>query len=370
MIYKNPTKLLSLICTTLITVNVHAQSTTRYFEKFPEINPKVEAFTNAFVKTLLPEIQQSQVRFDFSMENGVSRSDLAYGQIAGTFSGLAVVQDSKEQAAIDMNFRFYFEIVNPPNRPQKYGMNFKADGVVENSAAFTDFFLGILIPKCQEQDVSTMNKILKNACQALSASTSDSNKSDIQMGFDLLTEWKQQLLEGITAVQNSKLDPIKSDFLKYIDERIQISNVNNQLNLSINMSDLVQIFDEKGRSFLFETELLDYSLQNLNVQMNSQKIDFSVHVQKLHAVKDSTTSVNNLMTVASGYNEVFQNPDTGALIGEAIRNGNALIDSIKSNASTLDNLSGNLTGIWGSVFGSANDDVPATTDRQSDLGLD
>lgn len=366
MVYKKSIKLLSIVYISLLTTNVFAQNTTAYFVTYPEINENVEAFTNAFVKSLLPEIQQSEVKFDFSLENGVRRTDLAYGQIAGNFTGFAVVPDSNQQSAIDMDFRFYFEILNPPNRPQKYGMNFKADGVIENSAAFADFFLGVLIPKCQEHSSTTMNQILKNACQALTVSTSDANKSDVQMGYDLLTAWKLELLSGLNTLDDRNFNPIKNDFIKYIDQRIQISNVNNQLNLSINMADLAFTFDGVGRNFLLQTELIDYSIQTLSVQMNSEKIGFSVHVQKLHSV----SSINNLISAATAFSNVIQDPIKGTAIAEAIRQGSAVTSALQDNASTLDNLSAAATGVWGRVFGSPNDDAPATTERQEELGLD
>ena len=82
--------------------------------------------------------------------------------------------------------------------------------------------------------------------------------------------------------------------------------------------------------------------------MNSEKIGFSVHVQKLHSV----SSINNLISAATAFSNVIQDPIKGTAIAEAIRQGSAVTSALQDNASTLDNLSAAATGVWGRVFGS------------------
>ncbi len=355
----------SMSCLVMLSALAQAQNRAAYFVSYPEINEKVEAFTNAFVRNLLPEIKQSEVKFDFSEgEDGIRRTDLAYGQIEGVFSGQASLPNSNESAALNMNFRFNFEIVNPVNRPQKYAMNFKSNGTIENSSAFTDFFLGTLVPKCQEQSKTTMNSILADVCESLSSTQMESTKTDVENAYTILVAWKAKLLEGLNRIENRNLTAFKTDFINYIDKKINISKTNNQLNLSIELSGLAAEFDEVGRNFLLETELIDYSLQNLNVQMNNEKIDFSFHVQKLHSI----SSINSKMSAFTALSVVIEDPINGESIGRDIRRGDDVSSAILSRASNLDLISAGATTVWGKFFGSAND--VETTDEEEELGLD
>lgn len=364
-------KTLSIIPLSLVVLTSTAFARDPYFVRYPMLNDKVADFATAFINNLLPEVSSSQVRFDFTEgTDGVKKTDMAFGQIQGTYQGVANVPNSNDAANIVMDFRVNLELApqNPSIKSREYAIHLRADGNIDNSGSFMNFFMGTLSPECIEDDHVNEKSILGDVCRAFVEKQIDSSKSNIDNAYDILSLWKVKFLEGLDKIQHREIVPIKAEFIAYIDQRIQLTKSSSSVNLSVNLENLVKDYGVVARNFLKESKLIDYSLNSVDVHMDDKEIQFSAHVVKLHVV----SSINKYMELASSLTSIIESRENGATIGKAIRDGQAMSRrEIFGQASALDKASAALTGGMMSIFGSKNPEPvqqPAAGGR--DLGLD
>lgn len=362
-------KLFTVLPFIIISTFVHAQERAAMFSTYPEINENVQAFTNAFVQNLFPEIQNSEIKFDFSKdESGISKTNLGYGQISGSFYGLALEPKTKAPSELNMDFRLNISRTKPEGRPEKYALDFKVEnGLITNSSAFTDFFVGILTPKCQEQELSTMNSILRKTCDAVLVPELSTSTGKIEKAFVLLSNWKSQMLQSLEKLEESEFLPIKTEFINYIDQKIVISKSATKITLSVNLSELVNTFYRNGRAFLMKDERINYSLQYLYVVMTESEIKFTTHIQKLH---DIDSFNERFLSITVGSRKLIQDPQLGANMGAAIRQGDGMLSVLAQNADTLDLVSGITVGVWSQIFGTSNGDTNTTEKTESDKAFE
>lgn len=351
-----------------VSLNVYARDP--YFVRYPQLNQNVGNFMTAFVSNLAPEIKDSQVRFDFTEgKDGIKNTDMAYGQIQGTYQGIAQLPTQKESANITIDFRVNLE--KAPKREgvqsAEYAINLRTDGYIDSTGNFMNFFMGILTPECIEDDYDKADGALGNICRAVVESKLDLSKSNVDNAFIILTFWKARLLEGLAKSQNPKMASIKNKFITYVDDRIHISQSGKVLNLSINLEDLSKDFRGEALAFLQETKLDDLSIKSLDVQMNESEIQFSAHVVKRHVV----TSLNKYMELASTLTSIIESPQAGADLGKAIRDGRGVTRrDIVGQASVFDKASTALTAGMIKLRGSKNSDTGATTSNSDDDQVD
>lgn len=356
-----------LIPLSLVVFSSNVLARDPYFVRYPELNQNVENFATAFISNLLPEVGYSQVRFDFTEgSDGVRNTDMAYGQIRGTYEGMASVPGSTESANIVMDFRVNLEIAPPkPNLPREFAINLRTDGRIDDSANFMNFFMGTLSPECIEDDHVNESSILGDICRAFVANQIDSSKSNVDNAFEILSFWKTKFIEGLDKINHPEILPIKDEFIAYISDRILIARTASTVNLTINLENLVKDYGTVAKNFLRESKLIDYSLNSVEVQMDNSEIQFSAHLVKLHVI----SSINKYMELASSLTSIIESRDNGAEIGRAIRDGQGMTrGQLFGQASTLDQASAGLTGIM-LYFGRTQNSEPATEEEQ-DLGLD
>jgi hypothetical protein len=334
-----------------------------YFVKYPQINEKVADFATAFVQNILPEIKQSKIQFDFSNgSDGIKHTDMAYGQIQGTYTAVAQLPSSNDSAAIALDFRINLEVVpKSENKPAEFAINFRADGNIDNTKSFMNFFMGTLTPECIQDNHINDKGILGDICKGFIEKKIDSSKTDLENAFELLTAWKTKFLEGLNKIEHKEIKPIKAEFISYIDERIRITKQPEAVSISIELENLAKDFGNKARGFLQETKLIDYSINSLDIQMNKSEIQFSTHVVKLHVI----SSVNKYMELASSLTGIIESPENGASIGLAVRDGQGL----SSGIGTWNKASAILAGGMIKMFGTDNKEPVAATKEEEDLGL-
>lgn len=280
-------KLLLLLMISVSSLSVFAESRTRYFLINPELDSNLEAFLSSFIQGFAPEISESKFSFDFSKDaKGFNRTDLAYGLVAGSYSGFAKVPESNKVSPISLNFNIQFS--NAPMGPDgrdEYLIKFNSNGAIKNTENFVDFFFGILMPECSEKELQGSNNLDVLICDEIKKDTLSPNKSDIENAHAFLTFWKKRLLDGLKANNDENFKAIRSEFIAYVDQNIRIEKLGDRVNLSIEMSDLKERFFSKGKAFLQSVALTDYVIQKLNVVTNRDEIIFSLDASKLHVQK-------------------------------------------------------------------------------------
>lgn len=363
----NKTKFIAGIGVMLVSLNTYARDP--YFVRYPQLNQNVANFTTAFINNIMPEIRESQVRFDFTEgTDGIKKTDMAYGQIQGTYQGVAQLPESTSFANIVVDFRINLEIAPKKEKlPAEYAINLRADGNINNTGNFMDFFMGTLTPECVEDNHVSDQNILGDICRAFVESKIDKSKSNVDNAYVVLQLWKSKFIDGLSQIKHSEIEAIKPEFIAYLNDRINISKQGQVLNLSINLENLSKDFDQKARKFLKETGLIDYSIRSVEVQMNESEIQFSAHVVKLHVIN----SINKYMELASSLTSVFENEKNGAEMGKAFRDGKGVSKGdILGHASISDAASAALTGTMLKIWGSSNTAPAEATQEEQDLGLD
>ncbi len=339
-----------------------------YFVRYPVLNSQVENFTSAFINNFLPEIGYSQVRFDYTEgTDGTKNTDMAYGQIRGTYQGVATVPGSDAIANIVMDFRINLEVApQKPNEKTEFAINLRADGNIDNSGNFMNFFMGILSPECIEDDHIKDKTVIGDICRAFVEKKIDANKSNVDNAYEILTLWKTKFVEGLNKIEHPEIKPIKTEFIKYISDRIQLSKTAAGIILSINLENVGKDYGTVAKNFLKDSKMIDYTLKSLEVQMNESEIQFSTHVVKLHVI----SSFNKYMEMAAGLTSIYENPENGVNLGKAFREGQVSRGDIFSKASTSDKASAILTGGMIKIWGSQNAEPVIATQEEADLGLD
>lgn len=326
-------KKLVLIQISFVIFSFNTQAQERYFDKYPELNKNVTDFMEAFIGARFKEITDSQIRFDYiEADNGLKSTDLAYGQVQGTYTGVASLLDSKESANIVTDFRINLEKIamRPKSKMSEFAIHLRADGTIDSTKNFMNFFVGLLTPECLEDNYQNEKSTLGDICRTLIDTKIDSKKSNVENAYKILSQWKIEFIKGLDKIKHPEFQLIKADFIAYISNGISITKDSKELILEINFGDLNNKFREVAYGFFQESKLTDYSLNSLVVQMNESDFSFGVHAVKYHLIdgiigdgtSPSLTSVKGFLNYASKLSFLASSV-TGQVFGDAFKAGRA-----------------------------------------------
>lgn len=348
----------------LFSLNANAQ----YFQKYPVLNEKVADFTTAFIQNLVPEINQSKLTFDFTEgTNGVKKTDMAYGQIEGNYSGIAKDSKTLEESNIDVHFKIYLQDAPvKPKLPAEYAINFEADGSIKNSQNFMKFFIGMLVPECEEDNNLEDQGTLGEVCRAFVQSQYDSSKTSVDNAYDILMFWKMKLLESLTQNTDPSFRKVSAELISYVEKRINISKTSSATTIDVKLENLENDFSVEVQSFLRDKKIIDFSLKNLNAKIDNENISFKAHITKLH-VKSSFSKIIELGAMVP--KSLIESATSGATTGLLFRSNRDAVRALYNGAQRMNGVSESLTNAWSNLFGGKNSSG-TTTQQESDLGFD
>lgn len=182
-----------------------------------------------------------------------------------------------------------------------------------------------------------------------------------------MTLWKEQLLRGFVENQSPGFQPIKEEFIQFLDDNIKVEiGQPGQASLSMNLGDLATRFRGKAYEYLNARNLIDFSLQNLEVNFDDNQMTFSLHLAKYHVIK----SFNQYMQLAKSFQNTFEDPDVAAELGVELRKDTTRFKSqFLFSAHRWDAAKAALAYRDIRRNGTRNE-VPAVTAEEQNLGLD
>ena len=287
-----------------------------FFESHFVINPKVEVWTNLFLKELFDEVI-SDLEINYSED-----TDVSLGIIKGDFS--AVIDSVKEAEASDIKggFRVY---INPNDgKPSEYGLNLETQFTIEQTDNVF-YTLKDLLSFCPVNDHS----LFLSLCETFETGGLDSNLSKVQNISNSLNIWKSHLIEQLYLIEDPEIQPIKQDFVNWIADHILIEEDEKSVSLNVDLSGLKAEFADSAKDFFIKTQLVDYFFESIHIQFFEERILGYVHLKKLHVSK----RVKLYVGLADRLQIIIENETIAKKLGRALR------ASISDNiGETIDNL--------------------------------
>ena len=260
------------------------------FDKVFNINSKVQKrIQSFFAEFLKKELSDIKIRFS-------RYTDLSYGFAEGIFSAEINPELSHYPSLFDGTFLVYVD----PNegKPIEYGFHFETELSITQSSSFFDFIQNET-PLCKGEGVG--GSFLLSFCNIFKIQHLSSETKKLPVIKQNLLNWKSQLVEQLSSIEDPDFLPIQEQFVNWVENRIVIKESENQesVTVSIDLSGMKEEFEEDGKKFLVNTELTDYSLETFQLEFFEDEVLIYLHIRKLQIVsqkvKDYMEYTNRLV---------------------------------------------------------------------------
>lgn len=340
--------LCALLCLLLFSFQSEAETKPVRFNSHLSVNLKVEEFTNALFEGLLPELSDTEFRFQRN-ENGDILNEMGSGRLNGRFKSSLVT--AGEASEITMNISM--EIEREPEMGKEYLIQLRSGGIITNPTNAFNYLHDSFDKSCEIQaEVGKPCEIFGDVNPEL---------PPVENALLVFENWKAALLAKVEEVDEPQFNNVKADFIRFLDENIKISK-DHEAHLEVSLTGWVDVLGAGMKSFLQEKKLIDYNLPEFSVTVSNQEINFHAYLNKLHVI----SSFNARMELSTVAQEIIESKENGLLFGKSFRVSPEELTS--QIASKIGYVKVGFEAIRIKTFGSVND-VEATEEEQ-DLGLE
>lgn len=361
--------------------SVYAQANEVLFRAHPQINQKVEQFTESLILAIAPEFEEGRFRYDFS------RTDLARGTIYARFDGVTSrTEISNFQIPMVVGTDIIFTISHENDK--EYGLNLDLIGQVSDTRTVIDFMETALKPKCLENSAmaGTNQSDIEKMCSMFDSRFSDTRKSAVDNFTLLIEEWKKQILLLVENKSHNMKGETEDILKDYINKQISFERRGDQLWIDIDLAEIGQELSHDNKDLVKSLKLDIIRINKLQVVVSEQVIEYDISLTKLH----SKSTINKGMDFGQGFQNTIEDKAAGKKIGEGLREhikGNDLngMFSIMMGANKMDAAwaagrvagekvgeatSGAINGLLNAIgLGGDNTEANKPTADEEDLGL-
>ncbi len=289
---------------------VYSHASEVIFRAHPQINEKVEVFTQNLIRALAPEFEEGTFRYDFS------RTDLGRGEIYARFDGVTSKTEIKNlKTPMVVGTDLILKITN--ENEKEYALNLDLIGQVSETRTVIDFLNLALKPKCLENSaMAGANKEdIERMCAVFSERFSDLARSAVD-NFELLVEeWKKQILLLIENKSQSLKGDTESVLKNYVNEQILIQKLGDKVLIDINISEIGSKLAQEDKEMVKALKLDVIRVNKMQVLVSERVIEYDISLTKLH----SKSTINKMMDFGQGFQNTIEDAEAGKKIGEGLR---------------------------------------------------
>lgn len=298
----------------------------------PQINENVESFANSVAQAFFADFSKSQVNFQKTPE-GLIVNELGQGRLYGEYSGL--LEKNGESSTVTADFSIEMGIEQ--EREREYEIHVGATGRISNPSLFIDNYLSQIEDQCGGFRLSQRPVQQRYLCDSLKQDQDLLNPevSAPRKAARIAEIMKQGLLSEIEAMNDRRLEPIKSRFISFVSEKISITEETGATLIQITMGELSSNFRDEAGLFLNDHDLIDYSYDLIEIRVSEEEISFNYHMTKYHVISAFDTAMMGLSQMQG----TLENPGIGRSIGESLRGGQGIKEAIRNNARWRDLIS-------------------------------